>query len=420
MDDARELDVLLGEVPVGRLSLEEGGLSSFVFFDSYRTRYPRPVLGQMFEDDLSGRYAGKGRLPVWFSNLLPEGPLRDQVQTDLGRKRRHEMAMLAALAEDLPGAVRMAPASSDASVTAEAVYETEGTLRDRSTRRIRFSLAGVQLKLSVLREQKGTVTLPVRGVDGDWILKLPDRQLPGVPTNEHAMMTWARLSQLDVPEVHLVSAAELENIDASLFARDEPAYLIRRFDRGPGGQRIHIEDMAQVLGLYSDDKYSRYHYLTIARVVRATAGEPGFDELIRRLVFMVASGNADMHHKNWSLIYPDAVRCELAPAYDFVSTVAYSEVSDELALKLAGSRRWEEVRLSSFEALAVDAGADRLHTRALVEETIAAIVQSRAEARALSRAPSEVWDRIDAHWRRTPLLRSHAEGAGKTSLRTEG
>jgi len=112
MDKARAFDVLLGEVPVGRLALDAGGQAGFVFFDSYRRRYPRPVLGQMFEDDLSGRYVGKGRLPVWFSNLLPEGPLRERAQAELGSRHKHEIFLLAALADDLPGAVRIVPPGS--------------------------------------------------------------------------------------------------------------------------------------------------------------------------------------------------------------------------------------------------------------------------------------------------------------------
>jgi serine/threonine-protein kinase HipA len=45
---------------------------------------------------------------------------------------------------------------------------------------------------------------------------------------------------------------------------------------------------------------------------------------MRRLAFMVLSGNADAHLKNWSLLYPDGVRPRLAPVYDLVSTVMYS------------------------------------------------------------------------------------------------
>src|SRR5258708_37271318 len=104
MNKTRALDVLLGTVPVGRLALDAGGQAGFFFFDGYRRRYPRPVLGQLFEDDLFGHYLGKGRLPVWFSNLLPEGLLRERAEAALGRRDKHEIFLLARLAHDLPGA----------------------------------------------------------------------------------------------------------------------------------------------------------------------------------------------------------------------------------------------------------------------------------------------------------------------------
>lgn len=402
--EGREFDILLGDVPVGRLSLMNG-VSSFVFFEAYRQRYPRPILGQKFEDDLGGRYVGKGRLPVWFSNLLPEGPLRAQVQAELDGRRKHELTLLAALAEDLPGAVRVTASTDESTVDAESTYLAESPKAVADALRIRFSLAGVQLKFSVLRRHNGTLTLPAKGFGGDWIVKLPDRQFAGVPSNEHAMMTWARLAGLNVPDVGLVMAHELENIDPSLFIRPEPAYVVRRFDRRADGTRIHMEDMAQVFDLYPENKYDRYTYSHIAKVVKFVAGSEGFDEYLRRLIFMVASGNSDMHHKNWSLLYPDGIHAELAPAYDLVATVVYSGVSDELALKFAKSKRWEDVRIASFELLADETKTDRSHVHTIVEETIADLVRSQPEARAKSSLGIEEWRRIEEHWNRVPLLK---------------
>ncbi len=63
-------------------------------------------------------------------------------------------------------------------------------------------------------------------------------------------------------------------------------------------------------------------------------GEADLLELVRRLVFSAAIGNADMHLKNWSLIYPDGRKPRLAPRYDFVSTVAYID-DRNMALSIA-------------------------------------------------------------------------------------
>ncbi len=406
MKTTRALDVLLGEVPVGRLALDAGGQAGFVFFDSYRRRYPRPVLGQMFEDNLFGRYVGKGRLPVWFSNLLPEGPLRERAQADLGRGQNHELFLLARLADDLPGAVRVAPAGAESDIDAETVYEAEERARAEDSEKIRFSLAGIQDKVPVVRREDGTFNRPPGGVGGTWIAKLPDGARAGVPVNEYAMMTWAKLAGLDVPEIEMVTT--IERVDGARFLRGEPAFVVRRFDRPTAEQRLHIEDMAQVCRQYPGEKYDGRLYEDLGRIVRAVAGPAGFDELVRRLVFVLASGNHDMHLKNWSLLYPDGVSARLAPAYDLIATVAYPDVTDELALKLAGSTRWSIVRLSSFEGFAMDVGGDVAHTKQVVEQTLDALVSTREEVRARTQLPAEAWDRIHAHWRRVPLLKDRA------------
>jgi HipA-like protein len=51
---------------------------------------------------------------------------------------------------------------------------------------------------------------------------------------------------------------------------------------------------------------------------------------------------ADMHLKNWSLLYPDRRTPVLSPAYDFVATLAYIP-NDDLALTFGGSRSLAEI-----------------------------------------------------------------------------
>jgi serine/threonine-protein kinase HipA len=67
------------------------------------------------------------------------------------------------------------------------------------------------------------------------------------------------------------------------------------------------------------------------------------------LVAIVLMGNGDAHLKNWSLIYRDPLRAELSPAYDFVSTVAYSQFrNDSLALNLDRSKDFAAVTPATF------------------------------------------------------------------------
>jgi serine/threonine-protein kinase HipA len=79
--------------------------------------------------------------------------------------------------------------------------------------------------------------------------------------------------------------------------------------------------------------------------------EVQFAEFVRRLIFNAGVGNNDMHLKNWSLIYPGGRTPQLAPAYDFVSTVRYI-ADDRLALSIAKEKAPNQLNLELLERFA--------------------------------------------------------------------
>ena len=97
-----------------------------------------------------------------------------------------------------------------------------------------------------------------------------------------------------------------------------------------------MEDFAQVFGGFPDDKYEHRSYANIAAVLWES-GEQSTWEFVRRLVFSVLIGNADMHLTNWSLIYPDRRTPVLSPGYDFVATLPYLP-HDKVALSSGESK----------------------------------------------------------------------------------
>ena len=222
----------------------------------------------------------------------------------------------------------------------EAEYESLAlpTQTDSSEYDFKFSLAGVQLKFSVMRGQRG-VTVPLHGEHGDYIAKLPDERHDGVPENEFTMMTWAREAGIDVPEFSLVEADSIRGIPSEVLDPGKKAFPIRRFDRSSAG-RVHIEDFAQVLNRYPtpDGKYGGANYETVARILLALGGMSDLEEFVRRMVALVAMGNGDAHLKNWSLIYEDRRTARLSPAYDLVSTVTYMRAEETLALTSHGRK----------------------------------------------------------------------------------
>jgi serine/threonine-protein kinase HipA len=207
---------------------------------------------------------------------------------------------------------------------------------------LRFSLAGVQLKFSAVMEASGGLTIPAGGMGGSWIVKLPSYRFPAVPENEFAMLELARLVGIAVPENRLVPMEDIQGLPEEARAPGGKALAVRRFDRLPGGESVHMEDFAQVFGQFPDNKYKFHSYANIASVLWAEAGDAAVWEFVRRLVFSVLIGNADMHLKNWSLLYPDRRTPLLSPGYDFVATLPYIP-SDTLALSLGGSRSLSEI-----------------------------------------------------------------------------
>lgn len=113
--------------------------------------------------------------------------------------------------------------------------------------------------------------------------------------------------------------------------------VIRRYDR-EGTRRIHQEDFAQVVSLPPRLKYEHISYEQCAALALQIAGKDAYREFIRRLAFVIASGNTDAHLKNWSLVYPDGVNARLSPLYDQVCTIAWEELPRTLALRLSGRR----------------------------------------------------------------------------------
>lgn len=350
----RRFAVWLHEYRVGTLYVHDDH-TRFVLEPEYVCDPDRPVLGLRFEEDLEAQHRSNLRLPPWFSNLLPEGVLRKWIAESRGVSEAREMELLAEVGHDLPGAVRVT------SVTEDQVEAPPPAPREVVSARAggdvhepvwRFSLAGVGMKLSML-EREDRFTAPGTGEGGDWIIKLPDPKYPQVPRNEFAMMELARQAGIDVPETRLVSREQLDDAPDHLWPSNEQmAYAVKRFDRGGGGRRIHMEDMAQVRGFYPEDKYSGT-FETVAALVYRGRDVGSLIELVKRLAFNVLISNEDAHLKNWTLLYDDPRVPRLSPAYDLVSTVVYKPPTEpeNLGLRFGGSRRLETVSLGTFMGL---------------------------------------------------------------------
>ena len=132
----------------------------------------------------------------------------------------------------------------------------------------RISLSGVQPKASLVVNAENCLVKPQENEQSKYILKpapssyaLLDRKY--CPANEHLTM------QLASQVYHIETAAN----GLCFFRDDEAAYLCRRFDVGPNGQKYQQEDFASLAGLSnanggSDFKYSNLSYEECADIIR--------------------------------------------------------------------------------------------------------------------------------------------------------
>lgn len=333
----------------------------------------------------------------FFEALLPEGTPREQIAQELRLAPSDGYGLLERLGRDCAGALQII-ATDEPPLTPAARWLDDAQLDElveqlprrpfgirARDRRLRLSLAGVQRKAVLVRDDAGRFGEPLDGMPSTHILKPDplDPELPGLAVNECFCMRLAVRCALLVAAVELVEAA------------DRLCLVVERFDRDRSTwppTRRHQEDLCQALGLTPDFKYQHVDWELPSH--RALAGllddhspQPGVDRLFaaRAAVFHFLVGNADAHAKNISLLHePEGVR--LAPLYDIVATAAYPHLGRELALAIGDELDPDRIGAAHWSDLAHDYGlqprAFEQARSALAERTLEAARALRDEARA--------------------------------------
>jgi len=401
------LNVLLYGEPIATITNVGNDRTLFAFMDSYINDESRPVLGLGFKDALGGLLTNfkptQTKFTPFFSNLLPEETMRHYLAERAGVNPAREFFLLWVLGQDLAGAITVEPADGEAlppNVHQDIDEET------KIEAPMRFSLAGVQLKFSAVQQANGGLTIPVTGQGGSWIVKLPSSRFDAVPENEYSMMELARMLGMDVPETELLPINQIANIPDGIGKfgdafKNAQAFVIKRFDRA-GDQAVHIEDFAQVFGVYPQDKYKKASMRNIAQVIGIEGQDEDIAEFTRRLVFNTLIGNADMHLKNWSVIYKDKRAASIAPAYDFVSTIPYIP-DDSASLKVSRSKKFSDFTLDELSHLAAKAMLPEKLVLDTAKQTVAGFHEIWAKEKAHLPLTKSMIEAIETHLRSIPL-----------------
>lgn len=358
VDSVSVLELTLHGARVGYLAGYKDGRTILTFTPEFSSNAARPTFSLITNpafpkatELMEKPWVTRQKLHPVLSNLLPEGALRDYLAQALKTHADNEFELFAYLGRDLPGALiatAIEPQAipdyvMDATAKASAI---KYVVQDEKKH---FSLAGVQMKFS-MREKDGRYQIADSGALGDWIIKTPSTTHKHVPLNEYTTMRLAELAGVIIPDIRLVEMDKLEQLPAINLPNEEYAFAIRRFDR-EDGERIHMEDFAQVLVKYPQDKYRSANYQQIGKILYDYA-EDGLGEvqqLARRLLVNILLANGDAHLKNWSVIYPDTITPILSPAYDIVTTRAYMGDEREFALNLGKGKKWYEASMAQFE-----------------------------------------------------------------------
>ena len=371
----RTLSVWWDRVVVGTLQVNQHGQMRFTYAADWLADTSRPAIS--FSLPKQEQPFTQRQCRPFFAGLLPEEAQRDVIAGALGISRGNDFAFLEALGGDVAGALSLWPAGevppvpeptgTPRSLSDDELVEVLDTLPRRpllaGREGLRLSLAGAQTKLPVVLVDD-RVALPASGQPTTHILKPAIARYPRTTENVALVMTLAAAVGLPVAPV---TARSVEGRSYLLVTRYD-----RRFDAKGQTHRLHQEDFCQALGIVPERKYAAeggptfktgFDLLRRATAVPAVAVLAFLDAAIFNLIV----GNADAHGKNFSLLYQSA-GVRLSPFYDLLSTVAYPDLSPNLAMKIARRATLEEIGQVTWTAFAEDIGLPASFVRRRVRE----------------------------------------------------
>jgi serine/threonine-protein kinase HipA len=293
------------------------------------------------------------------SGLLPEGHHRQAMAAHAGVAAHDVFGMLARFGRDVAGAVVLSEqdpplrSASVATYTDETLEAAVDGLQENPLALdddAELSIAGLQDKMLLVEMPGGRWGRPQHGYPSTHILKVDDRQRPGLIAAEHACLQLARAAGLHASESRLVTIGATECL------------AVRRFDRqaAPDGaiRRTHQEDACQALGIDPEaagrrakcERHGGPRLRDVARLLDAWAASPKqqLRSLLEWTVFTVVIGNADAHGKNLALLHPTPGHIELAPLYDTVPTILWPRLRTTAAMSIGGATELPDIALADI------------------------------------------------------------------------
>lgn len=329
----RTLVVVLEGRSMGAVTQDASGKLQFEYDDEWRLDPSSTPLSLSMP--LAERVHANDMVEAFLWGLLPDnGNVLERWGREYQVSWRNPFALLSHVGEECAGAVqfvrpeRIDEATRGGDVEWLDVDEIASGLRllrhdptawHSVLHHGRFSLAGAQAKVALLREGKRwgrpSGRIPTTHIVKPAIEGLRDHDL-----NEHLCLRAAHLAGLRTARSDVVEFG------------GERAIVVERYDRASRGDqilRVHQEDLCQALGLPPGKKYQNEGGPTPLRIVTLlrevdSAASASVAAFVDALAFNWLIGGTDAHAKNYSLLLSGR-QVRLAPLYDVASVLPYPE-----------------------------------------------------------------------------------------------
>ena len=323
MSDSRKGQVLFKNDIAGSLEETAGGGTRF----TYRPGWTQEIGCALPVNRREHEW--RDGLHPFFQHLAPEGWLRENQARAAHIEDQDDFGLLLRYGADCIGAVSVLPA--DGSAIGGALENGSGASVNPSR-----TISGVQRKMLVIKDGDTFRPAPPTG-QAPFIAKFDshDARVDSIVRNEALSLRWSA-AVLGNDEVNRFRIARVEAVG-------EQALVVTRFDRTASGEKLRLEDFAQILAKpRRRDFGGKYDasYEEAATVIANHSVRPEIDlaRFLRRVIVFALVGNCDGHLKNFSLLETDA-GLRLSPAYDIVNTAIYIGFDQVLALSIAGAKR---------------------------------------------------------------------------------
>ncbi|MBB5021346.1 type II toxin-antitoxin system HipA family toxin [Desulfurispira natronophila] len=361
---ARSAQVWWQDRNVGTIREDERGIIHFRYSDEWLHRDDFPVSISLplhkADQELEAH--------SFFAGLLPEGATRQRICRQQGINQSDDMGLLLAIGEDCAGALSVLPPDirpelGSSTPVALPQEDFERLLRKKGqvqgtavASAQRFSLAGAQDKLPVIRRQEQ--------------LFLPDAHHP----SSHIIKfeTLNRVCFAEYMAGRIAHSIGLPVVSTSyrttVVGKSTLQWLeVERYDRVKDSKgrlvRLHQEDILQALGMPVSMKYQSDGGPSIAQIgelLRQHLDRPAIalSQLRDWQICNFLIGNWDGHAKNLALLYtPGSAAPTLAPFYDLVAIEFLNQLTPgsyarDMALFVGSEKNPERITKAQWEEMA--------------------------------------------------------------------